>query len=272
MRKAIVGALGLALMASVAGAANVTYTVYPDVTSPTGYSSTGPAGAFGFDTNKPGVSATAPTGFGSSSFYANVGNGQYETFRVYLPALLGSSVTVGDLDALSYQSNTTGTNDWKVSIYTAPTGASGKTFPGDPNGNTGSFYHSRLQMLPAAGTSGNWAQQTSAGTLWAETNINGGVQSPTTSYSDIQNGAVTIHGISRDFTGESIMYVDFSLGAATGGGIESGSLDDIVFSVGGNTYTLNLEAVAPVPLPASAWMGTGLLGAMALLRRRKLMA
>jgi len=239
----------------------------------------GPGTPFGTEANDPtttghvgpSAGASAAPGFGSSSFSASVNtttNNKYSNFRVNGSAL-GSAITVADLDNFSYWTNTSGQLDWRISIYTKRTAIPGGNYNAitNPDGNLGSFYKSRIQAFPTSDNNSLWNQLSAGGLSFGETNLNGGSQSTPWSWEAVQAGTVAAaNGNFRDFRTEEILFIDFTLGANSGGGISQGDLDGIVFNIGSTTLSLNLEAV--IPLPASSLMGLGLLSAGILGRRR----
>ncbi len=269
---AAAAAVAIGLVSSVAAAASNTYVVYPDNSSPTGYSSNGPAGAFQYDpdTARPGMTNSAPVGFGTSSANASVSSSganpsdRYTTFRIDTTALFGHAVSLQDLTAFSYQTNSTGSLDWRPTIYTAKTGTN----------DYGSFYHSRLQALPTPAGDGNWHNVDTESLLWFDSHQENGNQTPFATFSSLQAGSVTYlpTGTSRDYSSDIISFIDITLGANSGGGTEAGSLDDIVLTAGRDTVTLNLEATAPAPLPNASYAALPLLALLAapkLLKRTK---
>src|SRR4051794_27008546 len=101
MQKQFLAALAAVVMSSAfAAASNVTYVVYPDASNPNGYSSTPGLNAFTYDSPvpgnslKPGTAASAPSGYGSSSFSAAVtplGANQADRYRTFRVSLSGSN-------------------------------------------------------------------------------------------------------------------------------------------------------------------------------------
>ena len=222
---------------------------------------------FYFDSVAPSYAAGAPAGYGNNSMFADVVNGngganpesRYQTFRVS-PAYLsgGTGLTVAGLSGFSWQNlQLSGTNTWRISIYTEPTDVLS-----DPNdsstgaGDASKWYGSRIQTNPASTTTGTlnvWQTLDSASLMFT----NNGPSSVTGTWAQIQ-GAIG---------SQKIMFIDFTLGADNGGGTESAQLDAINFSYAtGASDSINLEAV---PLPSAAGMGLGLVSLMGLARRRK---
>src|SRR5262249_6470821 len=159
-----------------------------------------------------------------------------------------------------------GTLDWRPTIYTIsnfPPGTKDYNAGSNPNGNDGSFYHSRLQAIPVPDSTPGFDLLSTAGTgvhqlKFTDTNIY--APGTTFDWSQITSGAVTSGGKTRDFSTDTINYIDFTLGANQGGGTESGRIDGITFTLkNGESVTLDLSAV---PLPSAAWMGLSLIAGL----------
>jgi hypothetical protein len=211
--------------------------------------------AYDWDSAKPDAAGGAPAGFGNSSFAADVNSAgatqadRYRTFRVSPEALAGSPnpLTIADVLDFSWQNlQLSGSNTWRVSIYTVPSDSGVDPLdlvkaPADQ----ASWYGNRIQATPTTGTLNVWQQLSSSALTFTENNP--GVVLPTGSWADVQSA----------FGNQRIMMIDFTLGANSGGGTQAAQLDGIVFNYrGGASDQINLQAV---PLPAAAWAGLGLL-------------
>ena len=206
--------------------------------------------------------ASAP-GFPTGSWQAPGVGGKSELY-VAASTLFSTPVKIDDIASISYWTNkgtTAADPDWTFLIYTALTGS----------GDTGSFYHSRLNSEPyftstpsvPANTWHQWStsdpsnpmrfyDQPRSGTFGTYTD-------PT--LAQLQAGTVTWgNSVSNDYGGETINIFSLQTGSAWANGF-TGLVDGVTIKLNnGEVGTINLEAAPVVPLPAAAWMGMTLIG------------
>ena len=197
------------------------YTVTPQILAAGKPEFSAPHGTgdnpFGYDwdSRAPDTAAGAPTGYGSSSFYANVDHSdpdpdsRYVTLRIGLRDLFGREVTIGELTALSYWTNKPTDQtamDYRVTMYT--------TFDDSDNQNGASWYRSRLQASPHAAANlsapaDTWNQWTTGG---ATNEFRFYESTSKRSYSNMAWTDITDGETTWDYSGEEIMMIDIGLG------------------------------------------------------------
>lgn len=219
--------------------------------------------------------AAAPSAGSKSEFYVNAG----DLFGA------GADLTVGNVASISYFTNKPGTAadpDWTFLMYTAKTGI----------GDTGSFYHSRLNTEPyfsgtptvAANTWHQWSSDDANNPLrfydQPRSNTFGTYTDPT--LTQITGGPVTWNGSGQsgatyDYRRDVLSLLSFQTGSDWANGF-NGLLDGFTITLkSGETGTINFEAAPPAatPLPSSAGMGLGVLalvGTAAVLRKKSKLA
>ncbi len=272
-------ALGLLVACSSARAATIySYDVDPNQLAPGKPQFSAPHGSgtnpFGFDwdSKAPGYASGAPTGYGYSSYYANVSQSgategdRYVTFRFGLRDSMGQIVHVGDIQSIKYQTDKNAPQtaiDWRPTIYTAPQGA----------GDQGSFYRNRIQALPqnSAGLNApanqwnTWATDPGTNQLQFFTN-RPGFTAQDIQFSELTSGPVTRGANSWDFRAEEVMMIDLTMGANSGGGTGASQLDAVVLTLtNGDILNLNL-----IPEPGTiALASLGLIGLTGYAVRRR---
>lgn len=256
MRKGILFLAGsFVLVVSIVPASASALLAYPDT----------PALSDSQGTVVGNTTESAP-GFGSQSWQAT---GAKTNFYVTPQDLFGTSnVTVGQVASMSYWSNTTnspGTANWNLYIYTVPDGSSS---------NSQSWYKSRLIATPAAGAPGwdQWTTETGATAPataidFSDPDRNAGNYATNITWGNITSGTVTwaSSGTARDYSNETVKY--FSLQTDSGAHSFTGLLDGFQVSLtSGATGSVNFEA-APEPGTWALMLGAGLVG-LGFVRRR----
>jgi hypothetical protein len=195
---------------------------------------------------------TGAPGWGSSSFISNITGGvnsNYSEFQVNLDALFGRTLTINDLQSISYNSknNAGSAQDWDIRLYTDPQ-------PGDIH-----FYHSRFEANPPV-TSG-W-QTWSTDSNLKISNVHSG-----TNNSDTPLNA-TLTDLHANYGTEKILYLSFIAGASGNTLPIANNLDGISIKLSdGSVANINLAAV---PEPASVFMiGLGVAGLLFVVKRRR---
>jgi hypothetical protein len=219
------------------------------------------------------VAAVAPgaPGFGSTSFqYSGTGDNKGEVY-ISSSSLFSSPVTVGDLASVSYFTNKPGasdTVDWSFYLYTAKGGV---------NGNTGSFYGTRLTSEPIYSNAGpvaanTWHQWQSSDMRFYDQARDGGIQGTNTdpTFAQITGGPVTWagNGNTVDYSSEIINLFSLQTGSAWSAGFD-GLVDGLTITLkNGDTATVDFSAAVPEP---STWamMILGFMGVGFMAYRRK---
>jgi hypothetical protein len=211
-----------------------------------------------------GNGSTGAPGFDTSSWQSPA-DGSKSEFYITPTAIFGHSVTVGDIASMSYWTNKPGgTSDWTLYIYTAFEGS----------GDTGSFYHSRLNAEPYI--TGTPAVDDPDNT-WVEWSTDGGDTNPLEFYDVARDGGnfgsigndPTLAqlqnfgnayswsgGSTNNYNSEDVSYFSLQTGSAWAGDF-SGLVDGLTITLkNGDTANINLEA-APEP---GTWALAGFAG------------
>lgn len=210
--------------------------------------------AYDWDSAPPHVAAGAPSGFGSSSFYADVAEtgatdaDRYRTFRLGQRDLFPPGVNVGDVASITYQTKKPGPQtaiDWRISIYTTAQGNAG---------DSASWYRSRIQATPSnsgglnapANQWNQWATAAGTNQLMFYQSNRTGFSTPDIAWSELIAGTVTRGANNWDYSGEEIMMIDFTLGANSGGGTGESQIDAIEITLtNGDKAIINLGNPGP---------------------------
>jgi len=214
--------------------------------------------------NVVGSNDAAP-GFPSGSWQSSAPGSKSEVY-IAASSLFSQPVTIGDIASISYWTNvpgatgqdTGGQPNWTFYIYTPKTGS----------GDTGSFYHTRLNSEPyfsnASALANTWHQWTSGGAnamkfydVARDGGLFGTYTDPT--LAQIQSGPVTwpTSGTSVDYRSEAVNLFSFQTGSGWGSSF-NGLLDGFVVTLNnGDVGIVNFEAAAPLPSPV--WGGLALL-------------
>lgn len=222
-------------------------------------------------TNAIGGASNAP-GYPASSWQANASTpGAKSEFYITPSALFGRSVTVSELDSLSYWTNKSGTGadpDWTLIVYTAPTCGGGC-------GDTASWYRSRLNTEPyftqttvASGTWHEWKSNDGANSLRFYDAARSGTYGTYTDpmLGSITSGPVTWNGAGQsgathDYSGETILAFSLQTGSAWANGFQ-GQVDGVeILLTDSSVAKLNLEAVPEPGTLALAGVGVAALAA-----------
>lgn len=254
--------LAMALPTVVAAGTNLTY--FPTDGTP--------------DTADPiGIAGDSAPGFSSGSFQ---GNGSAKTAIYIDPAdLFGSSITVGDIDSISYWTkrdvsfgDVNPYLNWYAEIFTTPDGT-----------DDDAWYGRRLNMEPyfaisPSAPTDTWTQwSTDAGTnqlrvfdanRGSSGPIYGTYSDPT--LADITGGTVNwnsyysgYENASYDYRDEEVWFMGISTGSGWASGFD-GQVDGVTISLkNGDSATVNFEVPEPASLSVLA------LGGLLVLRRRR---
>ena len=232
--------------------------------------------------NSQGAYGVFAPGFDQGSFQA-VGPGKSEIY-IAPSQLFSSPVKISDIASISYYTNKPGDGtqvDWTFYLYTNTTGT----------GDTGSFYHTRLNSEPY------FAQATAPGNTWHQwttgvtpnqsmrfydadrTGVFGTYNDPF--LSQLQSGPITwnsfgpSYGVagqtygptSIDYSNELIKYFSFQTGSAWSSGF-NGYLDGFrVTLTNGDIGVVNFDAI---PEPSTVVLiGVGLAALVQVKRRRR---
>jgi hypothetical protein len=242
----------VAAMASGVQAASTTVTLLP-----------------GAAVNTSGNAGTSAPGFGTGSWQAPGAGAKQEAY-VPVGALFSGSVTIDDIASISYWTNkgtTAADVDWTFLIYTAKTGS----------GDTGSFYHSRLNSEPyftntpsvTANTWHEWSTNDPSNPMTfydqARSGNFGTYADPT--LGDLQAGSVTwANNAQYDYGSDTVSLFSLQTGSAWSNGF-TGLVDGVTITLkNGDVGRINLEAV---PAPASVVGGLALLGGLGLVSALK---
>lgn len=242
-----IGLVAFAFVASVqlASAGSITsLTLYP-----------------GSASNVIGDGSTSAPGFSSGSWQADATSAGAKS-ELYVPAgdLFSGSVTINDIQSISYWTNKPGSSsdpDWSFTIYTAKTGS----------GDTGSFYHSRLTSEPYLTNTSSANDPSNTWHKWStddpsnpmrfyDSNRDGGVfgtyNDPT--LADLQAGTINWPkpgATPYNYGGDTISLFSLQTGSAWANGF-TGLVDGVTITLkSGDVGTINLEAAQPVPEPSS---------------------
>ena len=217
--------------------------------------------------NVVGDSTTSAPGFSSGSWQA-AGNGTKSEFYINMASLFGpteNNVTIGDIKSISYWTNKAGDGgapDWTLDIYTNKTGT----------GDTGSFYHTRLNAEPY------FTQTTVASNTWHQWSTDG--PNALTFYDQPRDGNYgtyndpTLAGIqasSRNYSAETIKYLSLQTGSNIANSFV-GLVDGLTVTLNDNAVaTINFEAAVATPEPSTIALACTALpvGLILAWRRRK---
>lgn len=205
-------------------------------------------------------------------------DGSSSKSEFYLPpsVLFGHSITIGDLQSLSWWTKKPGNGtepDWYLAIYTAKQN-DGK--------DSGSWYRSRLNSEPyftgstvAPNTWHKWASDDPSNPLrffdQPRTGVFGTYTDPT--LSAITSGPINwstywsgYSNLNWDYSAETILYFSFQTGSGWSNGF-TGMLDGFEVKLKNDEVgRVNFEVV---PEPSSLLVGCGLLGLVFSLKRRQ---
>jgi hypothetical protein len=216
------------------------------------------------NSNVAGNAGTSAPGFPTGSWQAP---GTAQKSESYIPAsaLFSGPVTLNDIASISYWTNkatTAADVDWTFLIYTAKTNS----------GDTGSFYHTRLNSEPyfsstpvvPANTWHQWSSNDPNNPMRfydaARSGTFGTYGDPT--LAQLQAGPITWgNNTQYDYrtSADTISLFSLQTGSAWANGF-TGLVDGLTITLtNGDVGIVNLEAV-PVPLPAAAWAGLTLIG------------
>lgn len=235
------------------------------------------SGSFSYDTDslRPVSASGAPSGYGDTSFYASVTQGaatageRYRTLRLIFAggvgSLFGRDVAIQDLASISYYTDKPAVQteyDWHPSIYTARQ---------NDGFDLASWYRDRIQAHAPAALSLNapanqWNQWTTATGPNNQLQFYASRTGFTTediAWSDLAGGSVTRGSSTFDFSDETILFIDISMGANSQGGTGASQLDGVrILLTDGSVADINL-------IPEPATMSLLALGGLALIRRRR---
>lgn len=183
---------------------------------------------------------------GKSNFHLMYDNELVDLFGV------GHNLSVGDLQGISFWTKSTDHN-WWITIYTQ--------HQGDGN-DSGSWYDSRLHAYPGNDLTGTWTQ-------WS-TGVSGQLE-----FHDSQRGggyysltSLAAGGGLQDYSAELIRMITIQSDSGWNG--FGGQIDGLTITTSKGTGSVNFEATAPVPEPATMLlMGTGLVGLIGARRKKK---
>jgi len=255
---AICTVIGFLLAISTAAQA-VSFTVTPDDLADGPTFDNGQGGEpFGYDPDsvKPlGSFQAGPSGFGNSSFWADVqgsaagGGTDYTAIRLSPKDIFGmDDVTIGDLLEISYYTMWESDLDWQLKIYTE---------------STTKWYGYRFNFTRPNFGDNAWNLSST------DTNL-----TVSDIFDKVANGYVSVPGtgllsdLDANYGSENILFIDIISSYMTDSPPGDSYLDGIgIRLVSGDTATIDLAAV---PEPATMLLlGTGLIG-LAGFRRKKL--
>jgi hypothetical protein len=210
-------------------------------------------------------------GFDTGSWQANAPAGGKSEFYIPASSLFSGTVTVNDIQSISYFTNKPGNGgspDWSFYMYTKPTGS----------GDSASWYHSRLTSEPY------FSNATVASNTWHQWSSNDPTN-PMHFYDSNRSGNFGTYGDptltqlqgtntnwGNQYGSEAINLFSMQTGSAWATGF-TGLLDGLKITLNnGAVGIVNFEAVAAtVPEPASlaVWGAVSVLGAAFGWRRRR---
>ena len=186
----------------------------------------------------------------SGSFWSNVqgtanpGGRDYCSLRIGTSALFGKSVTVEDLDSISFYSKWESGLNWQIKIYTA-------IEDGDS-----SWYRNRFNFDRAA-VGSDW--------VYSSTETLG-----VSSIYDKQSGGyvpmpykMSLDDLKSNYGDETIIFIDIIAGYETLSPASSTYLDGVQIAIDGYIANIDLEPCAAVPAPGAlllAGIGTACVG------------
>ncbi|HEV2448295.1 MAG TPA: PEP-CTERM sorting domain-containing protein, partial [Candidatus Sulfopaludibacter sp.] len=203
--------------------------------------------------------------------------------EIYIPvsAILPYSITIGDLQSISYWTNKpgdSGSPDWTFYIYTALGTGTGA--------NEASWYHTRLNSEPyltgtpsASDPSNTWHEWSTGDPAnpmrFYDAGRDGGIYGTYTdpTLANLEAGAINWNSYNSvyanntyDYRGDVISKFSLQTGSAWGNGFQ-GMVDGVTIALNnGDTVKLNLDAV---PEPASVVMLLTMVGLVGGALRRK---
>ena len=240
---------------STAQSASYSYTVTPnDLADALTFVLGGEPFGYDWDSVKPlGVFQAGPSGFGDSSFWADVqgsaagGGVDYTAIRLSPKDIFGgvSDVTISDLSEISYYTKWISGLDWQIKIYTIPF--------------EGGWYGHRFNFKRPNPADNDWHQYNTTTDLAVEWIVSG------IGASEHPSG-VFLTDLDVPYGSETIMFIDIISSYMTDSPPGDSYLDGIGITLGSDTATMDLAAV---PIPGAVWLlGSGLVGLIGI--RRKL--